>query len=205
MPKTFFTVFYPYGLSRWPKLKSDCMLVKEQLKSYRMFSPASYLSFWDNGAFLKKSGFFFAQFDLRWPLVTSILNLVKNWPKCFRNNFWRAFWHTFRFFVMMPRSRVSRGERHPPPPACCGKSRQPAGHGLISRGQSLVDGIGKGHLGHSTPCILCILGSVDKVKTAPHFKQFVVTVETSIKININDHNVGITRSPCHTQRTISWP
>ena len=64
-------------------------------------------------AHFRKKNWFFAKFDLWWPLVTPILILAKNWPKCFRRNFWRAFERTFPFFASMPRSRVSGGGSPP--------------------------------------------------------------------------------------------
>ena len=46
----------------------------------------------------------FAKFDLRWPLVTSIMTLAKNRPKHFRNDIRRAFERIFRFLATTSRS-----------------------------------------------------------------------------------------------------
>ena len=67
-----------------------------------------------------------------WPLVTSFLTWAKKWPKWFRNDFSRAFERRFPFCSTMRRSRDRRGGvQTPPPPAGRGKSRGPAGRGLI--------------------------------------------------------------------------
>ena len=67
-----------------------------------------------------------------WPLVTSILTWAKKWLKWFRNDFSRAFERRFPFCSTMRRSRDRRGGVQTPPPAGRGKSRGPAGRGLIN-------------------------------------------------------------------------
>ena len=67
-----------------------------------------------------------------WPLETSILTWAKKWPKWFRNDFSRAFERCLSFFSTATRSRDHGGAfKRPPPPAGGGKSRGPAGRGLI--------------------------------------------------------------------------
>ena len=68
-----------------------------------------------------------------WPLETSILTWAKKWPKWFRNDFSRAFERCLSFFSTATGSRDHGGGRSnaPPPPAGGGKSRGPAGRGLI--------------------------------------------------------------------------
>ena len=69
-----------------------------------------------------------------WPLETPILTWAKKWPKWFRNDFSRAFERCLSFFSTATRSRDHGGGafKRPPPPAGGGKSRGPAGRGLIS-------------------------------------------------------------------------
>ena len=85
-----------------------------------------------------------------WPLVTSFLTWAKKWPIWFRNDFSRAFERRFPFCSTMRRSRDRRGvfKHPPPPPAGRGKSRGPAGRGLMGKSmgcsnvnQSLVHSI----------------------------------------------------------------
>ena len=68
-----------------------------------------------------------------WPLETPILTWAKKWPKWFRNDFSRAFERCLSFFSTATRSRDHGGGafKRPPPPAGGGKSRGPAGRGLI--------------------------------------------------------------------------
>ena len=66
-----------------------------------------------------------------WHLVTSFLTWAKKWPKWFRNDFSRAFERRFPFCSTMRRSRDRRGGVQTPPPAGRGKSRGPAGRGLM--------------------------------------------------------------------------
>ena len=75
----------------------------------------------------------FRKFWSFWPLVTSFLTWSKNWLKYFRHDFWRAFERRLARLATMPRSRVSRGGGvWTPPPAGGGKSRGPAGRGLMT-------------------------------------------------------------------------
>ena len=68
-----------------------------------------------------------------WPLETPILTWAKKWLKWFRNDFSRAFERCLSFSSTATRSRDHGGAfKRPPPPAGGGKSRGPAGRGLIT-------------------------------------------------------------------------
>ena len=83
-----------------------------------------------------------------WPLETPILTWAKKWPKWFRNDFSRAFERCLLFFATATRSRDHGGggvQTPPPPrPAGGGKSRGPAGRGLMLK--SKVEGALPPHL-----------------------------------------------------------
>ena len=57
----------------------------------------------------------FRNFDIWWPLVTSFLTWAKNWPKSFRNDFWRAFERFFRLSLRFLGAELEGVFEHPPP------------------------------------------------------------------------------------------